>query len=71
MTTDVICLDVLSNTEVWLKSSRICSRSPAPQRSAGRALKALKVPGDATIHFRRFGCVVRAVLLSKLWEDTP
>jgi hypothetical protein len=66
---NIIALDQLSNTEVWLKSSRICSRSVTPQRNAGRALRALGIAGDAVIHFRRFGCVVRRVLLSKLWED--
>ena len=66
---DTIALDVLSNTEVFWRNSRICSRSNTPQRNAGRALKALGVPGSAVVHFRRFGCVLRRVLLSKLWED--
>jgi hypothetical protein len=66
---DVIALDQLANTEVWLKSSRICSRSVTPQRNAGRALMALGVSGDAIIHFRKFGCIARCVLLAKLWEE--
>jgi hypothetical protein len=69
---DVICLDVLSSTEVWWKSNRICSRSTAPQTNAAKALRALGVPESTTIHFRRFGRIVRAVVLGKLLQEvTP
>jgi hypothetical protein len=63
---NIVTLDVLSNSEVFWKSNRICSRSESPQRNAGRALVALGVPESATVHFRRWGRVVRAVLLSRL-----
>jgi hypothetical protein len=72
MSADTIAVDVLNNTEVWFGNSRICSRSEMPQRNAGRALRSLGVPLSATVHFRRFGRVVRAVILSKLLvEDAP
>jgi hypothetical protein len=70
MSADVIALDILSNMEVFWNSNRICSRSESPQRNAGRALKALGVT-DCVIHFRRYGRVVRAALLSKLLQESP
>jgi hypothetical protein len=70
MTAEVIALDVLSNSEVFWKSNRICSRSEAPQRNAGKALAALGVPESAVVHFRRYGHVVRAVILGKLLEHS-
>jgi hypothetical protein len=69
MSAEVICLDVLSNTEVFWRANRICSRSGSPQTNAGKALAALGVPESATVHFRRWGRVVRQVLLSKLLQD--
>jgi hypothetical protein len=72
MIADVISLDVLSSTEVWWKSNRICSRSTSPQTNAGKAIKALGVPESAIVHFRRFGRIVRAVVLGKLLQEvTP
>ena len=69
---NIIALDVLSSTEVFWKSNRICSRSTSPQTNAGKALKALGVPAEATKHFRRFGRIVRAVVLGKLLQEvTP
>jgi hypothetical protein len=69
--TDIIALDISAGNEVWLRSDRICSRSESPQRNAGKALKSLGVT-DCTIHFRKWGRVVRAVKLSKLLrEDAP
>jgi hypothetical protein len=53
MSADVIALDVLSSTEVFWKSNRICSRSTAPQTNAAKALRALGVPLSAVVHFRR------------------
>jgi hypothetical protein len=69
MSADVIALDVLSNTEVFWRSSRICSRSESPQKNAGRALRGLGVPESATVHFRRYGRICRAVVLSKLLAE--
>jgi hypothetical protein len=70
MSADVIALDVLSNSDVFLRGNRICARSGSPQRSAGLALRALGVK-DCTIHFRKWGRIVRAVQLAKLLrEDT-
>jgi hypothetical protein len=69
MTADVINLDLLSNTEVFWQRNRIVSRSETPQRNAGRALRAMSIPENATLHFMRFGRVVRAVQLSKLLES--
>jgi hypothetical protein len=72
VTADAIALDVLSNTEVFWRSNRICSRSTSPQTNAGKALKALGVPAEATKHFRRFGRIVRAGVLGKLLQEvTP
>jgi hypothetical protein len=72
MSADVIALDITSSTEVWWKANRICSRSTAPQRNAGRALRSLGITGDAVVHFRRWGRTCRAVVLWKLWsEDAP
>jgi hypothetical protein len=70
MSADIIALDVLSNTEVFWKSNRICSRSDSPQRNAGKALVALGVPLSATIHIRRYGRTVRSVMLEKLLESS-
>ena len=69
MSADVIALDVLSSTEVFWKSNRICSRSETPQRNAGRALRALGITGDAVVNFRRYGRIARAVALWKLWQE--
>jgi hypothetical protein len=70
MSADVIALDVLSSTEVFWKSNRICSRSTAPQTNAAKVLRALGVPLSAVVHFRRYGHVVRAVILEKLLESS-
>jgi hypothetical protein len=70
MTADnIIALDVLLNMEVFWKHSRICSRSTTPQRNAGKVLRALGVPESAIVHFRKYGNVVRAVMLGKLLQE--
>jgi hypothetical protein len=71
MSADVICLDVLNSTEVWHRGSRISRRSNQPQLNAARSLRAMGIPDTATIHYRRFGHVVRAALLGKILEDAP
>jgi hypothetical protein len=61
-----IALDVTAANEVWLRSDRLCPRSESPQRNAGKALRALGVPGSTVVHFRRFGRICRAVVLERL-----
>jgi hypothetical protein len=69
MSADVIALDVLSNTEVFYGANRICSRSESPQKNAGKVLRSMDIPLTATVHFRRYGHIVRRVVLERLLRD--
>jgi hypothetical protein len=55
----MITLDVLTSGEVWHNSSRIASKSAEPFQNAAKSLRAMGIPLNAVLIFRKLGQVVR------------